>query len=286
MTMSAFETTKRTADVDGLTFSYHEAGAGDTLVLLHGSGPGVSAWSNFRGNIPVFAEGFHVLAPDLPGFGGTDLPPIDEFYPTLAARRVLDLLDALGAGDVFVIGNSMGGAVAAELASIAPDRVRRMAIMGSGGLSVGLFSAEPSEGLRRLLEFVGDPTRDRLVAWIETMVHDRALITEELIEERWTNAHAPGALERSRAVFGAMLDPALQEKRVPLWTKASSFSTPTLLLWGRDDRTLPYDQAHYAMRHLPDVELHAFSGCGHWVQVERKAEFERLTTEFFTRTPR
>lgn len=252
-------------------------------MLLHGSGPGVSAWSNFRGNIPVLAETFRVIAPDLPGFGATDMPVLDEYYPTLAARRVLGLLDALDVRDVFVVGNSMGGAVAAELASLAPDRVRRMAIMGSGGLSVGLFSAEPSEGLQRLFEFIQDPTRDRLIAWIKAMVHDHAAITDELVEERWANAHAPGALERIRAVFGAMLDPRLQAGRVPLWTKASSFTTPTLMLWGRDDRTLPYDQAHFAMRQLPRVELHAFANCGHWVQVERKAEFERLTTEFFTR---
>ncbi|MFT4230877.1 MAG: alpha/beta fold hydrolase, partial [Microbacterium sp.] len=154
---------QRTLDVDGLTFAYHDAGEGDALLLLHGSGPGVSAWSNFRGNIPVFAERFRVLAPDMPGFGGSDLPELDEYYPTLAARRILDFLDGLGVERTFVIGNSMGGAVASELAALAPERVRRQAIMGSGGLSVSLFGPDPSEGIQRLLEFMGDPTRDRLV---------------------------------------------------------------------------------------------------------------------------
>ncbi|MFT4230312.1 MAG: alpha/beta fold hydrolase, partial [Microbacterium sp.] len=197
--------------------------------------------------------------------------------------RILDFLDGLGVERTFVIGNSMGGAVASELAALAPDRVRRQAIMGSGGLSVSLFGPDPSEGIQRLLEFMGDPTRDRLVAWIKAMVYDTRLITDELVDERYRNAHAPGAIDRMRAIFGSMFDPRLQAAHTELWTKASSFTTQTLMLWGRDDRTLPYEQAHFAMRHVPNIELHVFPRCGHWVQVEQKASFERLTTEFFTR---
>jgi 4,5:9,10-diseco-3-hydroxy-5,9,17-trioxoandrosta-1(10),2-diene-4-oate hydrolase len=192
-------------------------------------------------------------------------------------------MDHLGIGSALFTGNSMGGAVAAELAALHPERVRRMSLIGSGGLSVGLFAAEPSEGFLRLFEFLDDPTRDRMIAWVKTMVFDHKRITDELIDERMQNALADGAIPRIKKIFGSMFDPKLRAGIQPLWTRAATISTPTLLLWGRDDRTLPYDQAHFANRWLPEVELHTFSRCGHWLQIERKSDFERITTEFHTR---
>lgn len=277
--------TQRTADVEGLTFNYHEVGEGEPLILLHGSGPGVSAWSNFQHNLPVFGEQFRVIAPDLPGFGGSALPELDEIYPVVAAKWIARLMDHLGIDSAVFIGNSMGGAVVAELAALHPERVRRMAIMGSGGLSVGIFQGDPSEGFQRLFEFLGDPTRDRMIAWIKAMVFNPALITDELVDERMRNATAEGVLDRMKAIFGSMFDPKLRQTYTPLWTKAATVTTPTLMLWGRDDRMLPYDQAHFANRWLPDVELHTFARCGHWVQIERKSDFERVAIEFLTRKP-
>ncbi|WP_194829826.1 alpha/beta fold hydrolase [Nocardia sp. XZ_19_231] len=278
-----FESTRRTADVDGLSFAYHEAGTGEPLILLHGSGLGVSAWANFGANLPVFAERFRTVMPDLPGFGGTALPQLTEMYFVDAARRIAGLMDQLGIESAGFVGNSMGGAVAAELAALEPGRVRRLITLGSGGLSVPVFGADPSEGFKRLFEFLGDPTRERLVEWLKVMVYDQSLLTEELIEERLHNTLADGALDRARAVFGSLVNPALQQSYTPLWTRAGSFITPTLMLWGRDDRMLPYDQAHVANRMVPEIELHTFARCGHWVQVERKVEFERIATEFLTR---
>jgi 4,5:9,10-diseco-3-hydroxy-5,9,17-trioxoandrosta-1(10),2-diene-4-oate hydrolase len=221
--------------------------------------------------------------PDLPGFGGTELPELDAVYPAVAARWILRLMDELGIESAVFVGNSMGGAVAAELAVQAPERVRRMALMGSGGLSVGIFQAEPSEGFKRLFEFLEDPTRDRMTAWVRTMVHDQRLVTDELVDERLRNATADGVLQRTKVIFGSMFDPRRQAEHPPLWTRATTMTTPTLLVWGRDDRMLPYDQAHFATRWLPDVELHTFARCGHWAQIERKTDFERVVIEFLTR---
>ncbi|MBE9373291.1 alpha/beta fold hydrolase [Saccharopolyspora sp. HNM0983] len=251
--------------------------------MLHGSGPGVSAWSNFRDNLPVFAERFRTIMPDLPGFGGSDLPELAEIYPVVAARWTARFLDRLGIESAVFVGNSMGGAVAAELARLAPRRVRRMALMGSGGLSVGAFAPEPSEGFLRLSEFLGEPSRDRMIAWLTTMVHDHGRITEDLVDERMRNATADGVLDATMAIFGSMVDPGTRAKYTPLWTQAATVTTPTLLVWGRDDRMLPYDQAHFANRWMPDVELHTFARCGHWAQIERKSDFERVVLEFLTR---
>ncbi|WP_280490067.1 alpha/beta fold hydrolase [Nocardia carnea] len=277
------ESTSKTIVVDGLECHYHEAGDGPALIMLHGSGPGVSAWSNFRTNIGFFAEHFRVVMPDLPGFGRSALPDLTEVYSLAAARWVVRLLDALDIESAVFVGNSMGGAVAAELAALAPHRIRRMAIMGSGGMSTGIFQAEPSEGFQRLWAFLANPDRDRMVAWIHTMVHDKSMITDELVDERMRNAMADGVVDRTKRILGAMADPELRKSYVPLWTRAHTIDVPTLMLWGRDDRMLPYDQAHFANRRLPNVELHTFSECGHWIQVEQKAAFERVVLEYLTR---
>lgn len=278
-----FETTRRTVLVGDVEFSYHEAGEGEPLLLLHGSGPGVSAWSNFQHNLPVLAERFRVIMPDMPGFGLTAMPTIDEVYPVYAARWIERFLSVLEVDSAFVVGNSMGGSVAAEMADLFPARVRRLALMGPGGLAVSVFNADPSEGAKRLFEFLADPTRDRMVAWVECMVADPARITDELIDRRMANATAPGAVERSREIFASVFDPAFVAQHRPLWTRAAGIHTPTLIIWGREDRMLPYDQAHFVVRQLPDVELHTFARCGHWAQIERKTDFERVITEFFTR---
>lgn len=283
MVRLGYEETRRTVVVDGVEFSYHEAGAGETLVLLHGSGPGVSAWSNFRDNISVLAQQFRVIMPDLPGFGRSELPAIDEVYPAFAARWIERFLQTLQVERANVLGNSMGGNIAAELALRAPGIVSRMALMGPGGLAISVFGSDPSEGAKRLFEFLDDPTRARMIAWVECMVHDPGMITDELIDERMTNAMAPGAVDRAREIFGSIFNPTLAAKHRPLWTRLAEIPTPTLMIWGRDDRMLPYDQAHFAARHMPDVELHTFARCGHWAQIERKTDFERLITEFFTR---
>jgi len=283
MTELTFDSTRVVKDVEGLEFAYHEAGEGEPLILLHGSGPGVSAWANYRYNLPVFAERFRTVAPDLPGFGGTQLPELDEMYSVSAARWIARLMDHLGIESAGFVGNSMGGAVVAELAALHPERVRRMAIMGSGGLSTATFAPDPSEGLERLFDFLGDPTRERMVEWLKAMLFDHSLITDELIDERMRNATAEGVIDRAKAIFGSMFDPKLRQTYTPLWTRAATFATPTLMLWGRDDRMLPYDGAHFANRMLPEIELHTFARCGHWIQVERKTEFERVVTEFLTR---
>ncbi|MEV1025193.1 alpha/beta fold hydrolase [Streptomyces sp. NPDC050264] len=282
-TTATYESTRVSKDVGGLGFSYHEAGEGEPLLMLHGSGPGVSAWTNFRDNLPHFAGRFRAIMPDLPGFGATELPDLDEVYPVAAARWISRLMDTLGLDSAYFVGNSMGGAVAAELAALEPARVRKMVLMGSGGLSMNTFAPEPSEGFKRLGEFLADPTRERMIGWIRTMVYDHTLITDELVDERMRNALAPGVIPRMQAIFGSMFDPKRKAGYTPLWTKAASVATPTLMVWGRDDRMLPYDQAHFANRHMPDVELHTFARCGHWVQVERKTDFERVVTEFLTR---
>ena len=274
-----FESTSRRIEGD-FDIHYHEAGSGPALVLLHGSGPGVSGWSNFRGNLAHFAGHFRTVVPDMPGFGRSGRREYDRAYPRVAADAVCHLLDRLGIEKAHLLGNSMGGYVASEFALAHADRVDRLVLMGPGGLAVSLFNPDPSEGARRLTDFMLNPTREAMVAWVDCMVANKKVVDDALIDERLANALVPGAIESAMSIFMS-----LQQfpEPVPLYVRAEQIKVPTLITWGRDDRMLPFEQAVFAFRRLPRAELHVFSRCGHWAQVERKDDFERVVTEFLTR---
>jgi pimeloyl-ACP methyl ester carboxylesterase len=278
-----FETTSRTlAGAEPL--HYHEAGSGPALVLLHGSGPGVSGWSNFGASLQFFARRFRSLIPDQPGFGLSPAPAMDRPYHRISADAVVRLLDELGVERAHVLGNSMGGSVAARFALDHPDRLDRLVLMGPGGVGAGILAPSPSEGLKRLVEFTAEPTRDRLVAWLRTMVSDQATVTEELIDERLRNALAPGALEWMRLFFSHVSGNSRRPMEdLPLWAEVRRIAAPTLLAWGRDDRVTPLEMALLPLRQMRDVELHVFSGCGHWAMIERREEFQRVVAEFLAR---
>ena len=274
-----FESTSRYLEGDH-RIHYHEAGTGPALILLHGSGPGVSGWSNFRGNFPVFAERFRTVVVDMPGFGRSERPEFDRAYPKVAADAVARLMGGLGIDKAHLLGNSMGGYVALEFALAYPEKVDRLVLMGPGGLAVNVLGPEQSEGARRLGEFMMAPSKKAMEAWVDTMVANKAVVDDDLIEERLANAQAPGALESAMAIFmslGQHPDP------VPMYARLKGITAPTLVTWGRDDRMLPVEGALMGFRQLPNAELHIFSRCGHWAQVERKGDFERLVTEFLTR---
>lgn len=275
-----FEATSRFLE-GNCRIHYHEAGSGPALLLLHGSGPGVSGWSNFRGNFPVFAQGFRTVVMDMPGFGKSERPEFDRAYPKVAADAAVRLMDALGIEKGHLLGNSMGGYVALEFALAYPDRVDRLVLMGPGGLAVNVLGPEQSEGARRLGEFMMAPSKKAMEAWVDTMVANKSVVDDQLIEERLANAMAPGALESAMAIFASL---GQHPDPVPMYARLKAIKAPTLVTWGRDDRMLPVEGALMGFRQLPNAELHIFSRCGHWAQVERKEEFERLVSEFLTRS--
>lgn len=278
-TMLDFEATSHYLEGD-YRIHYHEAGSGPALILLHGSGPGVSGWSNFRGNFPVFADRFRTVVMDMPGFGRSERPEFDRAYPKVAADAVARLMDGLGVDKAHLLGNSMGGYVALEFALAYPDKVDRLVLMGPGGLAVNVLGPEQSEGARRLGEFMMAPSKKAMEAWVDTMVANKAVVDDALIEERLANAQAPGALESAMAIFASL---GRHPDPVPLYARLKAVKAPTLVTWGRDDRMLPVEGALMGFRQLPNAELHIFSRCGHWAQVERKEDFERIVTEFLTR---
>ncbi|MGV9826025.1 alpha/beta fold hydrolase [Gordonia sp. NPDC003429] len=279
----SYDATKRELATEQGVLRYHEAGdrSAPPLILLHGSGPGVTGWRNYRGNLGFFARTHHCFVLEFPGFGVSD--PV-EGHPVLSAgSSVIRFMDALGIDDAAVIGNSMGGVVGINLAIKKPQRVR--ALVTIGGVGPNVFSPNPSEGLRLLQEFTDAPDRDRLIRWLQSMVYDRALVTEELIEERWQAAIDPDAQQTARMMYSSAAFEMQQQflassDAPPYWSMMHKVSCPTLLTWGRDDRVSPPDMAMVPMRLIPDAQLHVFPRCGHWVMIEAKEAFEATVAAF------
>jgi 4,5:9,10-diseco-3-hydroxy-5,9,17-trioxoandrosta-1(10),2-diene-4-oate hydrolase len=279
----SFDATSKTTSYNDLDLHYHDAGSGpEALVLLHGAGPGVSGWSNFSGNLAHYAESFRTVIVDMPGFGRSAHPAeYDRSYLQYAADAVVALLDELGIDQAHVLGNSLGGSVAVRLVLAHPDRVKRMVLMGPGSaLSIGLFAPRPSEGIRRLMEFqlAAEKTKEKMEAFLRSMVFDQTLITDELIEQRFATAIDP-------ATAGGLKAMQVANQKFPtegeLWREAGTIKHDVLITWGREDRVQPLDGAFVGFRLLENARLHVFPKCGHWAMIEQREEFQRLTSDFF-----
>jgi len=282
----SYEDTLREITTESGVLRYHEAGPADgpALLLLHGSGPGVTGWRNFRGVLATFAEFFHCLVLEFPGFGVSD-----DFggHPMITALdAVARFVDALGLQTVDILGNSMGGGVGINYAIAHPERVRRLVTIG--GIGRNIVTAGPAEGVRLLQEFTDNPTREGLVRWLHSMVYDPATVTEELIEERWTQATDPATLAGARRMYGkeafAAMTKFMESSKGPQpWAVMHRVQAPTLITWGRDDRVSPLDMALLPMRTIPNAELHVFPNCGHWAMIEAKEAFESAVLAFLQR---
>ena len=282
------EAVRKSSKAGDITLNYYEAGevtdagGGLPLVMLHGGGPGASAWSNFGAALPRFATTYRTLLVDQPGFGDSDKPEVAANYFRHSAGYLLKFLDEQGIDRIHLLGNSLGGGTAVRLALEHPRRVARLVLMGPGGLSLNLFHADPTEGVQRLMDFSGDPTREALKAFISTMVVDQKLVTDELVEERFADATAPGAREAMASMGWSFYNPETAEDGM-LWREAHGLKHHTLLTWGREDRVNPLDGAFPALKLIPKAQLHVFPRCGHWAQIEAADEFREVAVNFLKR---
>jgi pimeloyl-ACP methyl ester carboxylesterase len=264
---------------------YYDVGDGPAVLFLHGSGPGVTGWRNFCGVLPAFAKQFRCLILEFPGFGVSEDV---GGHPMLTAQSaVVPFLDALGVDSVDIVGNSMGGGVGINFAINNPDRLGKLVTIG--GIGTNIFGPGPSEGIRLLQQFTEEPTRQRLIDWLHSMVYNPALVTEHLIEERWQLATDPQTLASARRMYGkaafAQMMAFMRSSDAPLpWAQMHKVAAPTLLTWGRDDRVSPLDMALIPMRTIPNAELHVFPNCGHWAMIEAKLAFENVVVAFLSRS--
>lgn len=259
-------------DVQGTRTHYHDVGDGTPVLLLHGSGPGVSAWANWQHAIPSLAENARVLALDIVGFGHTERPDDVRYSLRTWTDHVWNFLDALGIEKVSIIGNSLGGRIACQMAEDNDTRLDRVVLMGAPGVGMTL-----TDGLKALRAYEPSPEnmRDLLVNYFAV---DSSIITDDLVRIRYEASAAPGAHDAYHLMFfspdHAGSELAITEEQV------RAITAPTLLVHGREDRVVPVDVAWNMVHLLPDGDLHVFSRCGHWTQIERSAEFNSLVKDF------
>ncbi|HEY2197849.1 MAG TPA: alpha/beta hydrolase [Mycobacterium sp.] len=270
----AFE--PKTIDAGGIETSYLEAGSGETVLMLHGSGPGVSALANWQHNIPTLAQRFHVLAPDIVGFGTTERPEDIVYSLRTWTDHVWAFMDARGMEKARVIGNSLGGRIALQMATDQPDRIAKMVLMGTPGVGM-----TPTEGLAALRAY--EPSHDAMRELLRNhFAVDPAMITDELVQIRYEASIADGAYEAYRAMF---FDPRHAGSELGITEdEVRAIATPTLLIHGREDRVVALQVSVAMLGLLPNADLHVFSACGHWTQIERADEFSAVVSDYLGRS--
>ena len=256
----------------GIATNYHDQGAGDPVLLLHGSGPGVSAWANWRLVIPHLAENFRTIAPDIVGFGFTERPEGIRYDMETWLKHALDFLDAMGVEKAHVVGNSFGGALSVALAIHAPERVSHLVLMGSVALEFEL-----TEGLD--LTWGYTPSLDNMRRLLDLFAYNRSLVNDELAQLRYEASMRPGVQESYAAMFPAPRQDGIR-KICSQEADVKTIRHETLIIHGRDDQVIPMSCSEDLFRCIKNSQLHIFGNCGHWTQIEHNRRFNKLVTDF------
>ena len=262
----------RSIVADGIRTNYHDVGSGHPLLMIHGSGPGVSAWANWRLVMPELAKQARVIAPDMVGFGFTDRPAGQRYDMDAWVRQAVGLLDALGIERTDLIGNSFGGALALALAIRHPHRVRRLVLMGSVGVH---FPITP--GLDAVWGYT--PSVQNMRAIMDYFAFNRDLMSDDLARMRYEASIRPGFQESFAAMF-----PAPRQRWVDAMASREedirALPHQTLVVHGRDDQVIPLSTSLTLSSWIPRSQLHVYGQCGHWTQIEHAARFARLVGDF------
>jgi 2-hydroxy-6-oxonona-2,4-dienedioate hydrolase len=263
-----------------LQLHYNDVGQGaETVVMLHGSGPGASGWANFNRNVePLVAAGYRVILMDCPGWSKSDPIVCTGSRSDLNAQALKGLLDTLDLERVHVIGNSMGGHSAVAFALANPARVGKLVLMGGGTGGPSQFVPMPTEGIKLLQGLYREPTIENLEKMMGVFVFDSSSLTRELFQARLDNM-----LARREHLDNFVKSLAANPRQFPDYgPRLGEISAPALVIWGRDDRFVPMDCGLRLIWGMPNAELHIFNRCGHWAQWEHADKFNRMVLDFLT----
>lgn len=266
-------------DLD-LQLHYNDCGSEvETVVMLHGSGPGASGWSNFNRNIePLVAAGFRVILLDFPGWSKSDPIVCTGSRSDLNGRALKGLLDSIGLDKVHIIGNSMGAHSAVAFALANPTRVGKLVLMGGGTGGPSQFVPMPTEGIKLIQALYRDPSIENLKKMMAVFVFDSSSLTEELYRTRLDNM-----LTRRDHLENFVKSHAANPRQFTDYgNRLGEIAAPALIIWGRDDRFVPLDVGLRLVWGMQNAELHIFNRCGHWAQWEHAEKFNRMVLDFLT----
>jgi 2-hydroxymuconate-semialdehyde hydrolase len=258
---------------NGINTNYHDQGSGEPVLMIHGSGPGVTAFANWRLTMPVLAKNFRVIAPDMVGFGYTERPEGIQYSMSNWVDHALGLLDALNIDSAHIVGNSFGGGLALALAIRAPQRVKRLVLMGAAGTSFPL-----TPGLDAVWGYT--PSFENMRKIMDIFAYDRNLVSDELAKLRYEASIRPGYQESFASMF-----PAPRQRWVDALASREedirALSHEVMLIHGREDKVIPLSASLKLFDWIPRAQLHVFGQCGHWTQIEHASRFGQLVSNFF-----
>lgn len=261
---------------NNLRLHYHAHGPadGEVIVFFHGSGPGASGYSNFKGNYPVFADaGYRVIVPDLVGYGLSDKPEDAEYINDFFVQVMHDLITGLGLKKITLLGNSLGGAIAIGYALAYPEEVSRLILMAPGGVEEREAYFE-MEGIKQMMSLFaqGPLTEDTMRKLLSLQLYDSEQVTDDVVSERTAISHT-----QPRTVLSTM--------RVPNYTdRLGEIKCPTLGFWGMNDAFNPTSGAQKIAAGIANAKMTLINQCGHWVMVEHRDYFNRACLEFLGTT--
>ncbi|WP_269900891.1 alpha/beta fold hydrolase [Paenalcaligenes faecalis] len=255
--------------------NYHEAGEGAPLFLLHGSGPGVSGWTNWANTMPAFSDKWRVIVPDIAGFGFTEFQEGTKYDIKLWVNHLIGIMDELGIEKASFVGNSFGGALAIGLAVFAPERVDKLVLLGT---PAGEF--EQTAGLRGA--WIYEPSLENMRELMEKFPFDKSLITDEMVEARYKASARAGAQEALRKLIPKPAEDGPTIVRGFPVSALQKIQAPTLVVHGREDGVVPPECGILIANSVPNADLHLFGRCGHWVQSEQSRRFVALVRDFLS----
>lgn len=267
------ETDRKFITAAGHETAYFECGQGEPLLLLHGSGPGVSGWTNWSGVMDSLAENFHVIVPDIAGFGFTEFKDGTEYDIKFWVNHLVEFMDAIGIERASLIGNSFGGAVGLGLSLFAPSRLNKMILLGT---PAGTFTQTPGLAGAWLYE----PSVENMRELMSLFPYDKSLITDQLVQSRYEASARSGAQDALRKLIpkpnehGETLVKGFPEGAL------KKINTSTLVLHGREDRVVPLECGLRLVENIKNSDMYVFGQCGHWVQTEQRSTFLNVVNTF------
>ncbi len=271
---------QRWVEVAGTPANVIELGDGPPLLFVHGLS---GCWQNWLENLPHFARTHRAIAVDLPGFGASPMPA-EPIAITGYARFLELLLDALGAERASVVGNSMGGHIAAALAIAAPERVEHLALVSPAGVSSAHANRQAALAVGRAIALAAgrvDVAIDVLArrpglrrGALGFVCHRGDLLSAPLARELMGGSGKPAFLPALEAVLAHPIEERLGE-----------IACPSLLVWGRQDRVIPVRDAKAFARAMPGLRVELLDATGHVAMLERPARFNALLEELLAEQP-
>ena len=264
-----------TVVANGIKTNYLEDGKGTPVVFVHGSGPGVTAYANWRLVMPGLAPHYRTLAPDMVGFGYTDRPAGVTYNVQTWADQTIGFMDALDIQTASVVGNSFGGGIALRMATQHPERIDKLVLMGSMGVSFPI-----TDGLDRVWGY--QPSVQNMKAMLGIFAYSPELRDDdELARVRYEASIQPGFQEAFSSMFPAPRQSSVEAMTTPD-EELRKISKETLIVHGRDDKVIPLENSYRLLQLIDRSQLHVFGRCGHWTQIERADDFVRLVDNFLS----